>query len=70
MTTFDDLKQKYFDHLASMDLAAMSVSELATYGCILHSINEMLKPSYAEQMATMLPLMTGCACKMEAGGDG
>ena len=68
MTTFDDLKQKYFDHLAGIDLAALSVAELATYGSILCNIDEMLKPSYTEQMAN---IMMGCACKKEeADGNG
>lgn len=66
MTTFDDLKTKYFDHLAGVDLATLSMAELATYGGILRNIDEMLKPSYTEQMAA---LMMGCACKREEGHD-
>lgn len=66
MTTFDDLKTKYFDHLAGIDLAALSIAELATYGGILRNIDEMLKPSYTEQMAA---LMMGCTCKREEGHD-
>ena len=66
MTTCDDLKTKYFDHLAGIDLAALSMAELATYGGILRNIDEMLKPSYTEQMAA---LMMGCACKREEGRD-
>ena len=62
MTTFNELKRKYFDHLASVDLAALSVAELEIYGRIMNTVNEMLKPSYTEQMASM---MMGCACKRE-----
>ena len=74
MATFEDLKQKYFDHLEGIDLAALSMAELATYGGILRNkaigagkvaarnIDEMLKPSYTEQMAA---LMMGCTCKRE-----
>lgn len=62
MVTFEDLKQKYFDHLEGIDLAALSMAELATYGGILRNIDEMLKPSYTEQMAA---LMMGCTCKRE-----
>lgn len=62
MATFEDLKQKYFDHLEGIDLAALSMAELETYGGILRNIDEMLKPSYTEQMAA---LMMGCTCKRE-----
>ncbi len=62
MTTFNELKRKYFEHLASVDLAALSVAELEIYGRIMNTVNEMLKPSYTEQMASM---MMGCACKRE-----
>nr|DAT72241.1 MAG TPA: hypothetical protein [Caudoviricetes sp.] len=68
MTTFDDLKQKYLDHLASMDLAALSVAELATYGCILLNVSSMCQRDVTEQMTSMLPLMF--LGKKEAGGDG
>lgn len=62
MTTFNELKRKYFEHLTSVDLAALSVAELEIYGRIMNTVNEMLKPSYTEQMASM---MMGCACKRE-----
>lgn len=62
MATFEDLKQKYFDHLEGIDLSALSMAELETYGGILRNIDEMLKPSYTEQMAA---LMMGCTCKRE-----
>ncbi len=62
MATFEDLKQKYFDHLEGIDLAALSMAELEIYGRILNSVNELLRPSYAEQMAA---LMMGCTCKRE-----
>ena len=68
MTTFDDLKQKYLDHLASMDLAALSVTELATYGYILLNVSAMCKRDVTEQMTSMLPLMF--LGKKEADGNG
>lgn len=67
MITFEDIKQKYLDHLAEINLTELSMSDLATYGCILRNVDEMLKPSYAEQMAG---LMMGCACKKEESGNG
>ena len=61
MATYKEIKQKYIDHLMSLDLYKMGVTDLYTYACILRMIDEMEQPNCAEAMATAItPLVNYC----------
>lgn len=68
MTTINDLKQKYIEHLYDVELSRLSMLDLQTYGNAVRAADEMSKPSYAESMTTMLArigAMNSCATRID-----
>ncbi len=53
MKSLKDLKQRYIDHLYSLDLKRMDVAALNIFGYILKTLDDMEKPSYQEMLAKM-----------------
>ena len=61
MATYNELKQKYIDHLMGVDLYKMNVTDLYTYACILKMVDEMEQPNCAETMKTAFePILNYC----------
>ena len=51
MKTVDELKQKFVDHIATLDKSEMSMYELCNYADLLRKADELFAPSYAEMIA-------------------
>lgn len=53
MYTLKELKERYINHLMSMDLAKMDIQELGQYSVIIKTLDDMEKPGYAETLMAM-----------------
>lgn len=68
MITIEELKQKYIDHLYDMNLSALNMMDLQSYGYAVKLADDMSKPTYVESMAAMMATIGNngmCSCKAE-----
>ncbi len=54
MYTVKELKERFVDHLMTMDLGKMDIQELSQYGYIVKIVDEMEKPGYMEAMSMVM----------------
>lgn len=53
--TYNDIKQRYIDHLASMDLAKLNMMDLSAYSGILRTLYETERSDYMMELFKNLP---------------
>lgn len=61
---YTELKQRYIDHLASMDLNTLNMMDLSAYSNILRTLYETERGDYMSELFKNLPAF-GCVATSE-----
>lgn len=54
MHTYNEMKQRFIDHLAEMDLRKMDMADLSAYSAILGTLYETEREDFATAMAKIM----------------
>lgn len=71
MATYNEVKQRFIDYLAEINLDKLNMMDLSVYSGILRTIYDTDRPDYMETLTKALSATSGlCACKSEVIPDG
>lgn len=54
MHTYDEVKQRFIDHLAEMDLSKMDMEDLSAYSAIIKTLYDTDREDFAITMAKIM----------------